>query len=87
VTLNFAWQEIYRKALIELSREELPRRIQDAENAIHQRIEELRRTGECSSEEQQAIADALRMLRVLAQSECQVQKLSQACGAESEATS
>lgn len=64
----------YREALLELSPEELPRRIDAAERAIHQRIEELGRTGDGSGEERQAMEDALRGLRVLARTEGQTQR-------------
>jgi predicted nucleic acid-binding Zn-ribbon protein len=71
VTLKFVWEEKYRGALLELSAEELQQRIDAARNAIEQRVEELERTGESSAEEQQAIDDAIRALRVLARTECQ----------------
>jgi hypothetical protein len=58
-------------ALLEVQPEELGRRIEAAEEAIYQRIEELNQTGAQSVEEQQAIADALRALRFLARTECQ----------------
>jgi hypothetical protein len=71
MTIRLSWQERYRAALLEVQPEELGRRIEAAEEAIYQRIEELNQTGAQSVEEQQAIADALRALRVLARTECQ----------------
>jgi len=68
---NVLWEERYREALLELSPEELPRRMDVAEKAIQQRIEELERAGVGSSRERQAIEDALRGLRVLAKTERQ----------------
>jgi hypothetical protein len=70
MTLNFAWQELYRIALIELRPEELPRRIAEAEKAILQRIAELRSDDCSSTEEFRALDDALLGLRALAMSEC-----------------
>jgi hypothetical protein len=67
---NLAWPELYRDALLELRPEELPRRINDAEKAILQRIAELRRDDYDSEEESRALDDALRGLRVLARTEC-----------------
>ncbi len=69
VTTKFVWQEKYAEALLELSQEELPRRIDAAEKAIYQRIEELKYAGVTVCEERCAIDDALRGLRVLAKSE------------------
>jgi hypothetical protein len=82
-----AWQERYREALMELSPEELSRRIDAAEKAIHQRIEELRGAAAVSPEEQQAIDDALRGLRVLAKTECRVQRQPESGPAQDEVAS
>jgi hypothetical protein len=71
--MSFAWQEKYREALLALSPDELQRRIEAARKAIEQRVEERARTGDTSGEEQQAIDDAIRGLRVLARTECQTQ--------------
>jgi len=68
--MNLSWREVYRSALLEVDPEQLRRRIDDAEKAIHERNEELRQANQFN-EEQGALADALRALRVLAQSECQ----------------
>ena len=70
MTINFAWQEKYTEALLELNPEELPRRIGAAEKAIHERVEELKSSAAVSTEELWAINDALRGLRVLAKTEC-----------------
>ena len=74
VTINFAWQGKYTEALLELDREKLPLRIEIAEKAIFQRIEELKRNKVDSAEELWAINDALRGLQVLAKSECAGQR-------------
>lgn len=71
MTVNSAWQETYSEAMLELNREELPRRIEAARTAICQRIEQLKQDIAGSSEELRAINDALRGLRVLANTECQ----------------
>ena len=70
MTLKFAWQEKYAAAMLELSREELPQRIDAAEKAIYQRVEELKDAGAGFAEELWAINDALRALRALAKTEC-----------------
>jgi hypothetical protein len=70
MTMKFAWQEKYTEALLELDRSELPRRIDTAEKAIYQRVEELKQADASSAEELWAINDALRGLRALARSEC-----------------
>ncbi len=70
MTMNHPWREVYRAALLEVQSEELRRRIDAAEKAIFQRSEELKQTGSASGEEQQAMADALRALRLLASAEC-----------------
>lgn len=70
MTTNGAWQEMYRAALLELRPEELQRRIGNAERAIQQRIAELKRNDSSSADESQALDDALRALRILADTEC-----------------
>lgn len=84
MTIKFAWQEKYTEALLELSREELPRRIDAAEKAIYQRIEELKYPGFNSTEERCAIDDALRGLRALARSESVRQPSAKAGGPRNE---
>jgi hypothetical protein len=71
MAMNRSWQELYKAALLEIEPEQLRRRIDAAEKAISQRSDELRQAGSHASEEQTAVADALRALRVLAQSECE----------------
>jgi hypothetical protein len=71
MTLNIAWQDLYQAALLELRPEELRLRIEVAERAIQQRIAELRRDDSSSSDESQALDDALEGLRVLASTECE----------------
>ncbi|MGA8489321.1 MAG: hypothetical protein WB711_02800 [Terriglobales bacterium] len=70
ITTNLSWRELYRAALLEVVPERLRERIDAAERAIRQRSEELKGGDGQASEEQTAMADALRALRVLAQSEC-----------------
>jgi len=72
-----AWQERYQEALLELRPEELPRRIKIAEKEISERLEEISRRGDISDVEQQGLEDAMRRLRVLAQTECRTQHRSE----------
>ncbi len=72
---NMAWQDLYKAALLELSPEELPRRLETAEAAMHQRLHELEKLPQgllapALNDERHAISDALRNLRTLAKSEC-----------------
>jgi hypothetical protein len=87
VTINFSWQELYQAALVEVQPEELRRRVDAAEKAIYQRVEELKQTGASSGEELWAINDALRSLRVLAKTECPPQRSSGAGAPPSEVAS
>jgi hypothetical protein len=64
------WQDLYQAALLELDSDELRRRIEDAHNAVHQRIMELRQDSPGLSEETIALETALRGLRVLTEMEC-----------------
>jgi hypothetical protein len=73
MTTNVGWRELYQAALLELRPEELRQRIDSAERAILQRIAELRQNDSSSVEESQALDDALRGLRVLANTECKGQ--------------
>jgi len=86
MTANFAGRERCREGVVERSGNELPRRIENAETAIHQRIEELERRGECFGEEQLAL-DRQRILGVRALTECQMQRPAEAGGLDSEAAS
>ena len=67
---SVAWQELYKAALLELRPEQLRLRIEAAEAAIHLRLQELGKIEESSSDEHYAIADALRGLRTLVNTEC-----------------
>ena len=67
---NTGWQELYQAAMLELRPDQLRRRIDDAEEAIQQRIVELKQSASSSEEERRAIEDALRGLRALAITEC-----------------
>ncbi len=64
-----SWQELYKAALVEVQPEELGRRVEAAQKAIHERLKELSHEGARSSEAQE-LEDALRFLRVLARNEC-----------------
>jgi hypothetical protein len=75
ITMDLSWQELYRAALLEVQPEQLRQRIDAAEKAIYERSEELRQADNPVNQEQAAMADALRALRVLAQSECQAGNL------------
>ena len=70
MTNDSAWRELYRVALLELRTEELQRRIAAAEEAIQQRIVDLRRCDSSSGQEMQELNDAMRGLRLLASTEC-----------------
>ena len=70
MNMNAGWQELYQAAMLELSPDELRRRINDAEKAIRQRIVELTQNDSSSEEERRAIEDALRGLHALACTEC-----------------
>lgn len=69
MSVKSAWLEKYQQALLELEPEELTRRIEIAEKAIFERVEELGSLGVPSGEEQHALDDALRALRVLAKTQ------------------
>jgi thymidylate synthase ThyX len=87
VTIRFPWREKYAEAMLELNREELPRRIDAAEKAIYQRVEELKGASATSAEELWAINDALRGLRLLAKTECPPQHSPDSRGPQGEVTS
>jgi hypothetical protein len=70
MTTSPSWREFYQAALLEVQREELRRRIEEAEKAIYQRSEELKQNGGPSGEERREMADAIRALRFLVQTEC-----------------
>jgi len=64
------WRQCYRDALLELRPEELRQRIAAAEKAIQQRILGLRQSDSRSEEERRDLLDAVRVLRILASTEC-----------------
>jgi hypothetical protein len=70
IMTNLAWQELYKSALLELRPEQLRLRIEAAEAAIHLRLQEMQNGEDVSNEEHHAMADALRGLRTLSNTEC-----------------
>jgi hypothetical protein len=87
VTANFAERERYMEAFVELSGDQLPQRIENADRAIHRRIEERQPRGGCFGEEQQARADRQRILGVRAQHKRQRQPPAEAGALYTEAAS
>jgi hypothetical protein len=67
---TLAWQELYKAALLELRPEQLRLRIEAAEAAIRLRLQELQNGEDGSNDEHHAMADALRGLRTLDNTEC-----------------
>jgi hypothetical protein len=66
MTNSTSWQELYTAAMLELGRAALPRRIEAAQAAIQQAMEELAGTRKVGTEEEiHAMADAPRNLRAL----------------------
>ena len=59
--MNYPWFELYRAALLEVDTSKLPERVENARRAINQRT----KTGTLSSDESEAITDALNVLFVL----------------------
>jgi signal transduction histidine kinase len=70
MAMNNTWQDLYRAALLEVRPEELRQRIEAAEKAIQGRLLELGQDDSSSRDELHALADALRGLRVLTNTEC-----------------
>ncbi len=58
------WEELYELAILELEREQFEVRIKEAEDAMLQRLEELR-ASQAEREERMRIQDALSALSVL----------------------
>jgi hypothetical protein len=65
VTSAYGWQRFYQDAIVETDRSRLPVLIRAAHVAIDARIEQLKDHHQASTEERQAIADALAGLRLL----------------------
>jgi hypothetical protein len=65
MTTTTAWQEAYKTALLETDWSKMDERIQAAEAAIQSRKREFDLNHGGSTEENQAIADAVRSLNVL----------------------
>jgi|HubBroStandDraft_6_1064221.scaffolds.fasta_scaffold77803_5 hypothetical protein len=59
------WQELYEAALLETNLEEMQPRVQAAKAAIDARLHELQLDHGGTSEQRQALSDALAGLRVL----------------------
>lgn len=70
IMTNLAWQELYKSALLELRPEQLRLRIEAAQAAIHLRLQELQNGEDVFNDEHHAMADALRCLRTLSNTEC-----------------
>ncbi len=74
--MNLSWREVYRAALLEVQiRNNCGSELTTRKRQFIERSQELRQAGNQFNEEQAAMADALRTLRVLAQSECQADHL------------
>ncbi len=66
MTNSISWQELYATAMLELDRATLPSRIEAAQAAVLQAMEELADNHTLKAgEERQTLADALRNLRTL----------------------
>ena len=72
-----SWKQLYQAALLELDPAELQKRIEAAEEGIYQRVEQLKQSQASSGEEWCAINDALRRLRILANTEIPPQSSTQ----------
>jgi hypothetical protein len=59
------WYQLYRVALFETDKQEIPMRIAEAEKAIRERARQLFATSTDNVEEDQALDDALYALRAL----------------------
>jgi hypothetical protein len=87
VTSSFAREEKYREALLESTVDGLDERIKVATKAIEQRAEQLKPTSDGSGEEQRAIDDAKRVLRVLTRSKRRAGRSTKAALAQTELAS
>ena len=66
MTLQYAWQESYTAAMLELDAAKLAQRIAQAQDAIAKRLNEIKNDGMgLSAGERLAIADAQQNLRAL----------------------
>jgi hypothetical protein len=66
MTTNSLWQDFYAAAMLELDRAALPGKIEAAQAAIQEAMEETKRSSEGrSAAETQSMSDALRNLRTL----------------------
>jgi len=71
MTTSPSWREFYQAALLEVQHEELRRRIDGRKRLFISEAEELKQNGSHSGEEQREMADDIRALRFLSQTECQ----------------
>jgi hypothetical protein len=65
MTDQYVWQEFYTAAMLELDPERVRQRINEAQEALAQRLEEIRKDGTGSEEERMALTDAQQNLRTL----------------------
>lgn len=61
---SHSWRDLYRAALLEVNREQLPKVVEEARAAIQRKLHEST-DGKISADELQALQDALQNLRVL----------------------
>jgi hypothetical protein len=62
---NYVWGKLYEAALLETDDKKLPSCLQAAKSAINTRFQEIQANRNSPTEELQAIADALHVLKVL----------------------
>ena len=62
---SYGWQRFYEAAILETNRSCLPRLIETAQAAIDARLQQLQSNHHASTNERQAIADALTGLEIL----------------------
>ena len=65
MTTKYKWHEVYKAALLETDWSRMEDRIQAAESALEERKRELDLSNNGIQDEDRAIADAIRSLRVL----------------------
>jgi hypothetical protein len=66
LTTSNSWRDLYAAAMLELDRDRLPGKIQEAQTAINSALDQFMTGGLlCDPPERQVMADALRNLQVL----------------------